>query len=81
MKWEVFSMSTSYVPVWYEPKPHSEIRHCTLCRKPFEYRAEREDVAGNLPVDWVCRDCFPDWVLSSYARHWDERGTRTRKRA
>ncbi len=74
-------MSTSYVPYsWYEQKPHSEIRTCSLCRQPFEYRAEREDLTGNLPVDWVCRQCFSEWVLNAYTRQWDEGGTRNRKR-
>ena len=38
---------------------------CDVCRQTFAYRfvgAFREDAL--LPIDRVCRQCFPAWYLS-----------------
>lgn len=49
--------------------PLQTVRHtCHVCHEPFLYRFDGHYLKDQLhPVDWICRQCFPKWLLSHEA--------------
>jgi len=49
--------------------PGRTIQHrCMLCQKPFIYRFDEFYNSDQLrAIDLVCRDCFPEWVITQEA--------------
>lgn len=71
-------MSIAYLPTTsQEAVLRSVTRICSHCHRPFLYRVENAENERSAPVDWICRDCFPTWVMqfedSMMARHPDRK--------